>query len=162
MRTRLIPLCFASVFAAASFAYAKGPVSGEIQTFLVTVDGDGAEKVIPADQTEPGQVMEFQIVFTNSGDSDVTGIKVVDPVPEYTRFIGDSHFSDVPAVFEVSIDGGETFEPEPVVRYEIQADGSKKEIIVSPDQYTHLRWSAEEVLASNGGKHKFSYRVEVE
>lgn len=162
MRTRLIPFCFLALFAVAGLAYAKGPVSGEIQAFLVTVGNDGAEKVVPTEQTQPGQIMEFQIVFTNSGEEDVSGIKVVDPIPEFTKFIGESHASDVTAVFEVSIDGGVSFEPEPVVRMETQADGSKKEVIVSPDQYTHIRWSADEALTSNGGKHRFSYRVAVQ
>jgi uncharacterized repeat protein (TIGR01451 family) len=162
MRTRLIPFCFALLVAAAGIAYAKGPVSGEIQAFLVTVNEDGTEKIVPADQTEPGQVMEFQIVFTNSGESDVSGIKVVDPIPEFTKFIGDSHGSDVPAMFEVSIDGGVTFEAEPIVRTEVQADGSEKEVVIAPDQYTHLRWSSKEALVSNGGKHSFSYRVSVQ
>ena len=102
------------------------------------------------------------IVFTNNGDAGVSGIKVVDPIPNNTRFIGDSHSADVEAMFEVSIDGGESFEAEPVKRVETQADGSQKEVIVPPEQYTHVRWVAAEELSSKGGKHSYSYRVSVE
>jgi len=137
----------------AGLAYAKGPLTGDIQAFVVSVDDDGVEKVTSADVTEPGQILEFQIVFTNNGDSHVNGIQVVDPIPENTRFIGDSHRSDVPAAFEVSIDGGESFEAEPVRRIETREDGTQQEVVITPDQYTHVRWLADEALHSNGGKH---------
>jgi len=130
--------------------------------FIVTKDSDGKEEVVPAKETVPGQVMEFRIVFTNNGDDSVSGIKVVDPIPENTRFIGDSHLADVEALFEVSIDGGESFESEPVKRVETQADGSQIEVVVPPEQYTHVRWVASEELTSKGGKHSYSYRVSVE
>jgi len=156
----IIFLLFA--FSLTGLAFAKGPVTGEIQAFIVSVTDDGEEVVTKAVEAEPGHVMEFRIVFTNSGDEDVSGIQVVDPIPQNTRFIPDSHQSDVPAAFEVSIDGGESFENEPVVRIETQTNGRQKEVIVPPEQYTHVRWLAEPTLASNGGKHQFTYRVTVD
>lgn len=162
MRVTSLNIFLALVLSIAGIAYAKGPVTGEIQAFIVTKDSDGSEKIMPAEETVPGQVMEFRIVFTNNGDSNVSGIKVVDPIPQNTRFIGDSHSADVNALFEVSIDGGDSFEAEPVKRFETQADGSQIEVIVPPEQYTHVRWVASEELASQGGKHSYSYRVSVE
>lgn len=162
MRVTSLTFVLAFLLGIAGFAFAKGPVTGEIQAYIVTKDGDGQEKIEPAVETEPGQVMEFRIVFTNNGDSSVSGIKVVDPIPLNTRFIGDSHNADIEAEFEVSIDGGESFEPVPVKRFETQADGIQKEVIVPPEQYTHVRWVAAEELASAGGQHSFSYRVSVE
>lgn len=162
MRVTSLTFVLALILGVAGFAYAKGPVTGEIQAFIVTKDSDGNEKILPAVETVPGEVMEFRIVFTNNGDAGVSGIKVVDPIPENTRFISDSHIADVEAVFEVSIDGGETFEIEPVKRVETQADGSQKEVVVPPEQYTHVRWVAAEELSSKGGKHSYSYRVSVE
>jgi len=161
MRLKPLILAFALLPAAAGLAYAKGPVSGNIQAYIVSVGNDGSEKITEAKVTEPGQVMEFQIVFTNNGPKDVYGIQVVDPIPANTLFIGDSNVSDVPAAFEVSIDGGVTFEPEPVLRKEIKADGTVNEITVPPEKYTHVRWLAEDELDSNGGQHKFTYRVTV-
>lgn len=152
---------FLLVLLLAGVTYATQPVSGEIQTYVVTVDDSGNEKITKTDQVEPGQVMEFELVFTNNGDTSVSGIQVVDPIPENTLFIGESHSSDVQANFEVSIDGGQTFESEPVVRIETQADGSQKEVVIPPSQYTHVRWLAEDALASKGGKQRFTYRVSV-
>ena len=61
----------------------------------------------------------------------------------------------------VSIDGGASFEGVPVVRYETQADGTEKKVIIQPEQYTHVRWVADEELQSKGGMHRYSYRVSV-
>jgi uncharacterized repeat protein (TIGR01451 family) len=158
---RFKPLVLVLALGVAGFAHAKSPVTGEIQAFIVSKNSEGIEKVLPAKEAAPGQVMEFQIVFTNNGDSDVKGIKVVDPIPANTLFIGDSHSADVPATFQVSIDGGASFEGVPVVRYETQADGTEKKIVIPPEQYTHVRWVADEELPSKGGKHRYSYRVSV-
>ena len=145
----------------AGLAYAKGPVTGEIKVFVVSTDDAGNEVVKEAQETEPGQVMEFRIVFTNNGEENVRGVQVVDPIPQNTLFLADSHQADVPASFEVSIDGGESFELEPVTRIETQDDGSQKEVVIPPSQYTHVRWLAKEELISNGGQHSFAYRVTV-
>lgn len=150
-----------AVSATALFATEKPAVSGELQAWLVTETADGSERLIEASSAEPGQVMEFRIAFTNGGETPVDGIQVVDPIPENTRFIADSHAADVTAAFQVSIDGGDTFESEPVVRVETLADGSQQEVIVPPSQYTHVRWLADEALSARGGRHQFSYRVAV-
>ena len=137
--------------AAAGLTFAAGrsvaqapPVTGEIAAYLVTEAADGTERLSVADVAEPGQVMEFRIAFTNAGEEPVEGVTVVDPVPANTRYLGDSHGADVDARFEVSIDGGESFEPEPVTRIETQADGTQREVVVGPEQYTHVRWLAAE------------------
>jgi len=162
MRLNRLAIVFVAVMSVASFAIAKGQVTGDIQAFLVSVSEDGKETMSLVNETEPGQIMEFQIVFTNEGDADVTGIQVVDPVPEFTTFIGSSHGADVSADFEVSIDEGTTFEREPVVRIQTLADGSTKEVVIPASEYTHVRWVANEALTSNGGTHRFSYRVTVQ
>jgi len=152
---------FVLVLFLAGISHAAAPVSGEIQAYLVTVDKNGEEKVTKTDQVEPGQVMEFELVFTNNGETSVSGIQVVDPIPENTLFIGESHNSDVQANFEVSIDGGQSFEAEPVIRIETQLDGTQKEVVIPAEQYTHVRWLAKDALPSKGGKHRFTYRVSV-
>jgi len=162
MRLKRLAIVLIAGLAVASFAFAKAKVTGDIQAYLISVNDEGKETLSLVEETEPGQVMEFQIVFTNEGDADVTGIQVVDPVPEFTTFIGSSHGADVAADFEVSIDGGTTFETEPVVRIETLTDGSTKEVIIPPTEYTHVRWIAKEALSSNGGSHKFHYRVTVQ
>lgn len=161
MRFRRSFLLATVISAFAVSAYANTSVHGQINAFIVKQDIQGKEKILPAVETEPGQTMEFQIVFTNDGDTSVDGIQVVDPVPENTQFIGTSERADVPAVFEVSIDGGVSFEPEPVVRIETQPDGTQKKVVIPASEYTHLRWTAQKELEKDGGKQLYSYRVSV-
>ena len=160
---RISPLVLIATLslALAGFAFAKGPVSGEVQAFIVLLNEDGAEIIKAADEAAPGEIMEFQITFTNEGEQSVTGIQVVDPIPANTRFISDSHNSDVSASFDVSIDGGTSYESEPVRRIETQENGTQVEVVVPAEQYTHVRWRASDPLESDGGQHRFSYRVSI-
>jgi len=155
---QIIPLV---LMCCAGLVWAKGPVEGTIQAFIVAQDKNGNEIIEETTQAEPGQVMEYRLRFSNQGDSAVKGLKIVDPIPVQTTFIPDSDSTAVSAVFEVSIDGGKTFESTPVVRIETQADGTQKKIIIPPEQYTHLRWNAEDALNSNGGVQEYAYRVRV-
>jgi len=60
MQFKPVVLVAAVLLAVASAVYAKGPVSGTIQAFIVSQDSDGNEKVVAADTAVPGQVMEFK------------------------------------------------------------------------------------------------------
>ncbi len=165
-RTAIAAALFVGALAGGALATADTadtapPVTGDISAFLVSEDAQGEERLVLAETAAPGQVMEFRIEFTNSGPEEVSGIAVVNPVPANTRYLADSHAADVGAAFEVSIDGGESFEPEPVTRIETQPDGSQATVVVPPGQYTHVRWVADEPLAAKGGRQSFTYRVAV-
>ena len=152
----------ATTLAFASLALAKASVEGRIEAYLVSTDADGTELVEPAVVAEPGELMEYRLTFVNHGDSAVSGLQVVDPIPENTTFVGGSASADAKARFEVSIDGGRSFESEPVTRVETQPDGSQKQVVVPPAQYTHLRWAVEDALAGEGGEQRYVYRVTVD
>ncbi|MBX2879508.1 MAG: hypothetical protein KTR32_06210 [Granulosicoccus sp.] len=145
----------------AGMAIAKGPVEGTIQAYVVVQDENGKEIIQETSSAVPGQVMEYRLRFANKGESDVRGLKIVDPIPVQTIFIPDSNSTSVTSVFEVSIDGGKTFESIPVKRIETKADGTQQEVVVPPEQYTHLRWNAADTLNSNGGTQEYAYRVRV-
>jgi len=70
--------------------------------------------------------------------------------------------TDVAATFEVSIDGGHSFEQEPVTRIETQLDGSQKEVVIPSSQYTHIRWAVADALDGKGGEQKYAYRVVID
>ena len=153
---------FAATLALAGTALAAPSVEGRIEAFLVSTDAKGVEIVQPADVAEPGELMEYRLVFVNNGDSAVSGLQVVDPVPDNTTFVGGSASTDADARFEVSIDGGKSFEGEPVTRVETQPDGSQKTVVIPPAQYTHLRWAVEDALEGEGGEHRYTYRVTID
>ena len=69
--------------------------------------------------------------------------------------------ADVSASLLVSIDGGKTFETEPVIRLETKDTGEVIEKVVPPEQYTHLKWKAENAIGADGGTQFYTYRVRV-
>ncbi|MGQ7845574.1 hypothetical protein ACUNV4_13910 [Granulosicoccus sp. 3-233] len=163
MKPKLLrSLLAASTFVFASVSLAEGPVSGHISAYTVTVDADGKEIIQPTAEARPGELMEYRLIFVNNGKSEVSGMSIVDPIPANTTFVSDSANSNAESRFEVSVDGGRTFESEPVLRIETQADGSQKQVVIPPSQYTHVRWAAVETLDGEGGTQQYAYRVTVD
>jgi hypothetical protein len=77
-----------------------------------------------------------------------------------TSYIGKSAFTQAKANLQVSIDGGKTFETEPVKRMVTDANGKKVQKIIPPSVYTHLRWTMKEPLKA-GEVQNFAYRSTV-
>jgi len=62
MRFSPVVALFTAFLLFAGLAFAKGPVTGEIKVFVVSTDDSGKEIVTEANETEPGQTMEFRII----------------------------------------------------------------------------------------------------
>jgi len=139
----------------------QSPLNTDMKAFVVTVDAKGKEKLHTAKKAEPGQVIQYQITSTNAGKQKLTGLMAVGPIPTHTHYVGRSAHTKSKAAMKVSIDGGKTFEDEPVKRKKTLQDGSVKMVVVPTNQYTHIRWEAKDALAS-GNKHVYHYRVKVD
>ena len=140
---------------------AESPLEASMQAFVVESDSEAREKLKAATEVEPDQVVEYQLTYTNTGKSDISGLTVVGPVPDGTSYLPATAATDVSASFLVSIDGGETFEREPVIRTVTQSNGEVVEVVVPAEQYTHVQWKAESPIGSSGGKQFYRYRVRV-
>ncbi len=143
-----------------SASYAQAPVQGTMEAFVVELK-DNKEQLKAAESVEPNEVVEYRLTYTNSGGSNISGLTVVGPVPEGTSYLSDSASADVSATLLVSIDGGETFESEPVKREVVKSNGELVERVVPPEEYTHLQWKAKDAIEGEGGKQFYSYRVRV-
>jgi uncharacterized repeat protein (TIGR01451 family) len=139
-------------------ALSEGALQSQMQAFVVLPQADGSETFEVAKAVEPGQVIEYRTMFSNTGDTAISGLAVVGPVPSGTRYLGNSATSDVTHAFEASIDNGNSWHSEPLMRKVTQADGSETEEVVPPEDYTHVRWKATESIASNGNQ-EYRYRV---
>ena len=139
-------------------ALSEGALQSHMKAFIVTPQADGSESFEVAKSVEPGQVIEYRTVYSNTGESTITGLAVVGPVPPGTRYLGESAFSNVTHAFEASIDSGGSWHSEPLLRKVRQPDGSEKEEVVPPEEYTHVRWKAADSIASNGSQ-EYRYRV---
>ena len=87
-----------------------------------------------------GDVMKYTLTFTNLKERSVHHIVVSNPIPSGLKLVGNSaRSSREDAITEYSADGGRTFSAQPME--EITADGATIQRAVSPDRYTHVRWT---------------------
>ncbi len=139
-------------------ALSEGALQSQMKAFVVTPQADGNESFEVAKTVEPGQVIEYRTVYSNTGTSTITGLAVVGPIPPGTRYLGESASTNVTHAFEASIDSGNSWHSEPLMRVVRQPDGTDKQVVVPPEEYTHVRWKALDSIASNGSQ-EYRYRV---
>lgn len=138
----------------------EGALQSRMDAYVVEVDDEGNERVRPANEVEPGAMIEWRIVFDNTASSPQQDLVVTGPVPPNTEYVADSARTEVPGRLTVSIDGGQTFEPEPVKRRRATDDGRVREVVVPASEYTHLRWQASEPIRGFASQ-EYRYRVRV-
>jgi len=94
----------------------------------------------------PGDVLQYQLRFTNQGQGDVRGVVFTNPVPAGLRYVDRSAGADRQDVaVEYSTDGGKTFAATPMVTEVV--DGKRVQRPASPEQYTHVRWTVQGSIA---------------
>ncbi len=141
-------------------AQAQAPVQGTMEAYVVEIKND-KEVLKAADDVEPNQLVEYHLTYVNKSNAGINGLTVVGPVPEGTAYVSDTAVADVAANLKVSIDGGVTFENEPVTREVVKENGEVMETVIPPEQYTHIQWQASSELPGKGGKQFYRYRVRV-
>lgn len=142
-----------------AFADDKEPLVSQMDAYLIEVNKDGDEVLKPADTVYPKDKIEYKLTYTNNSKGALDGLVITGPIPQNTVYVGDTDKTKVKSKFVVSIDGGKTFEPEPVKR-EVMKDGKKVEVIIPPEKYTAVRWIPE-VPINSKEKQIFTYRIEV-
>lgn len=96
----------------------------------------------------PGDVLQYQLRFTNQGQGggDVRGVVFTNPVPTGLRYVDGSAGADrQDVVVEFSTDGGKTYAANPFVT-EVVA-GKRVQKPATPAQYTHVRWTVRGPIA---------------
>ena len=151
---------FVCVLAAGS-AWAESPLISRMQAFVVELDAEGSEVFKPADKASPKQVIEYRLVYENTGEQPLKDLAVTGPIPQNTRYVADSAASMTTGAFQVSIDDGKNWEGEPVVRQRINDQGQLEEVIIPPAEYTHVRWVAQRPLAAESSQ-EYRYRVQIQ
>lgn len=140
--------------------HAEAPVQGTMEAFVVELKNN-EEKLKSAQDVEPNQIVEYRLTYTNKGSSGINGLTVVGPVPEGTAYVSNTAAADAVANLKVSVDGGETFETEPVTREVVKANGEVIEKVIPAEEYTHLQWVAQSEIEGKGGVQLYRYRVKV-
>ena len=149
---KLLPLLLALLPAAPAFA----EVTSLMEAFQVVRDKEGREQFAEAKAARPGDLIEYRLTYSNTEATPVNGLLVKGPVPAGTQYIDSSARSLKQASVRFSSDGGASWQPAPLKRR--GADG--KEVIVPPEQYTHVQWTSALPL-EKGKPQRFIYRVRV-
>jgi uncharacterized repeat protein (TIGR01451 family) len=136
------------------------PLESRMTAYRVEIDATGTEVLEETSHAAPGEVIEYRLEYRNNGDSPIGELIVVGPIPANTHYVPDSAATPVRHEFRVSIDGGKTWDPEPVRRLRPQSDGSMQTVVVSAEEYSHLRWTAKEPLPPEQSQ-TYRYRVRI-
>lgn len=158
MRNTLYCLLF-SIFAFMPLANAS-PITSEMKVYVVAVDEKGKETLTEQENAEPGQMLEYHMVYSNVSKKNLKITNADGLIPKSTEYVSKSANSKVKSDFLVSIDQGKTFEKEPVIRQRKEA-GKITEYVVPVSEYTNVRWMAKEKIKPNK-KQIFKYRVKVQ
>jgi uncharacterized repeat protein (TIGR01451 family) len=98
-----------------------------------------AERGGDANALLPGDVVRYQLVFTNIISDSVRNVEFTDPIPEGLQYVGGTARSDRDdVVIEFSIDGGQTYAAQPM--REVVENGLRVMRPAPPQTYTHIRW----------------------
>lgn len=105
----------------------------------------GSPAYQPADKASPGDVIEYQVVYTNQGKSPVKNLVPTMPIPAGMEYIPGSA---KPAQLMASLDG-KTFEAVPLKRTVTLPNGKQELREVPYEEYRFVRWTAGDMAAGS-------------
>jgi len=152
-KRHVLALCVVALLLAASVGMASGSanLTGNLEAYRVVVNDEGVEKFLPADNARPKDVIEYRLIYTNTGDQPIQQILITDPVPIGTQLLNPSARHPEAARVEYSIDGGKSFQPWPILVKKTTENGEEKLVEATPDMVTHIRWTLTKAIQPEGG-----------
>lgn len=131
-----------------------GGVDVKLTAFRVTIR-DGKDVLSPAEKAKPGDTLEYQAVYANTGDKAARGVAATLPIPTALEYLPGSA---TPEGALASTDG-KTFAPPPLKRVSKTADGGTKIVIVPAGEYRFLRWNLGDLAAGKSAQVSARARV---
>ncbi|SMY18044.1 DUF11 domain-containing protein [Photobacterium aquimaris] len=159
MKNLLLIIFTSLVMSFSVYAEKMEPLSSQMDAYLVVTDKDGKENLKPAEEVVPKDKLEYQLTYTNNTEKPLKNLVITGPIPQNTFFVSGTNNTKIKSDFVVSIDGGKTFEPEPVKRM-VMKDGKEVEVIIPPEKYTAIRWMPSVPITAKE-QQIFTYRIEV-
>lgn len=133
-----------------ALAQVNGEVKLELKAFRVITtqeSGKTSEKLEPALDVKPGQVVEYRLEASNTTDRPLSRVALTIPIPKNTYYQALSaqplQYKGALIVPEFSFDSGQSFGKAPLkrkVRVSENGQEVEKELEVKPEEYTHVRW----------------------
>lgn len=122
---------------------------------VTTVEAGGKTRVVwePVGNAQasvvPGDILRYKVIGSNHLPRALRSFVLTQPVPQGTEYVPQSAavISGGEATLTISIDGGATFSPKPMIEVK-SAGGSVRREPAPASQYTHLRWTFTSDLAA--------------
>ncbi len=140
-------------------AQAPNPITFRSEIYVVSqvtlADGGKEERFTPATQAIPGQVVEYRIFATNSGETTLPAgvVQIYGPVQDGMEYVAKSATpSSDKLLTEFSVDGV-NFSEAPVL---VGTETARR--VAEPGEYTMIRWTLL-IPLEPGQEEPFYYRV---
>jgi uncharacterized repeat protein (TIGR01451 family) len=150
---RGLPLALALGLVASLVGAAVAGVQVNLTAHRVTSGSNGKEVLAAGDKARPGEVVEYQALYTNESADGVRQLVATLPIPDGMEYLPRTA---VPAQVQASLDGS-SFAAVPLRRKVKLADGREVMRDVPTSEYRWLRWT----LGSLEGKGQEAVRARV-
>jgi len=131
---------------AASAQEARNPLTVSYQNLTLMRDTARAKKQA-ATVVAPNDTLRYTLKFTNTQSRAVTNIVFTNPIPGGLYLVPGTVTSPPSARVEYSIDGGLTYEAQPMVT--VTENGRTVRRPATPESYTNIRWTITDSIAPN-------------
>lgn len=143
MINKLIALLFGAMLLWTSIACAADPGQVDVTLHAFQVVAAQGGKLVPITEARPGDVIEYQVTYRNSGHTTARQVGATLPVPPGGMAYLDGSAS--PGAFQVSLDG--VHYATPPLKREVLRDGRRVIETVAPAEYRFLRWNLGDLAA---------------
>ena len=151
----LLSVAFFTCVALAVPVMATAEVVANLTAQKVVMTQGGSQSFQPADKAGPGDVIEYQAVYTNQGKTPVKNMVPTMPIPSGMEYVPGSA---KPASAMASLDG-KKFEAVPLKRMVTLQNGKQELRDVPYEEYRAIRWNAGDMAA--GGSTMVSARAKL-
>lgn len=156
LATSFSVLCLLTASIAA--ATPKIEISLTLAKEVPTKPGAKTTKLIPTTSATPGDIVHYTVSYVNKGDEKATNAKIEEPIPPGMTYL-EGTAAGAGAEITFSSDG-KTFAPPTQLTFEVtSASGKTEKKVVTPNEYTHIRWTLKEVPPGASGKVTFQVKV---
>ena len=142
------------------FLFPRTTLVSDMNAYRVKFNEQGEKYLEPASNAAKGDVLEYQLTYTNTTKKELNGLVVTGPIPANTSYIKKSGKAFSASKLYVSIDGGVTYESEPVLRQVKMPNGKFMSTLIPEDKYTNIRWTLDGPMAAHN-QVLFIYQVEL-
>ena len=126
----------------------------------IVVKNENGEKEIKreaVDKVIPGDHVVYTIEYKNVGEEDASSVVINNPVPNNMHYVDGTASGDKTDIV-FSVDGGQSFDKAENLK---MMDEEGKERLATAKDYTHIRWTLVDPIAS-GSMGEVAYRAELQ